>query len=242
MKCIERNIPLIVRTKKNEHYTTISNFALEDNKLSLKAKGLWAFIMTKPNSWNITSRGLASQLKEGRDAVMSAMKELETAGYLERGEHRNTDGTFTTTEAILHEKSTTDNPTTDSPALLVKTNKVNTEGVIVAIATTVPEEKEVKQTYGNPDINEIISTFEKEMDMKLTGLVKERRYAKSLLAKGDLATIKQGILAAAACQTDQYAPQITSIETLFYKWNNLLLYYRKKSKPVETNIDLGDLG
>lgn len=114
----------------------MSNYALNDPSLSLKAKGLWAFIMTKPDGWKITSRGLAGQLKEGRDSILGGLNELEDGGYLIRGEQRSYKGKFSTSDATLYEtpnsvdtvtgKPTTDYPTTENPTVLVNTNIVNT--------------------------------------------------------------------------------------------------------------------
>lgn len=125
---------MIIRAEKTTEYTVVANHALNNLKLSLRAKGLWAFIMTKPDNWNITSRGLASQLKEGKDGVLAAMKELEDAGYLVRGRQKQVNGRFITMESILYEKPKTvsafpdtEFPDTEKPAVLVNTKQVNTK-------------------------------------------------------------------------------------------------------------------
>lgn len=250
MRFTERNTQLIIRTDKSKNYTVMANYALNDDRLSLKACGLWAWLMSKPDNWQISINGIYAQRKEGRDAIRSAITELEDSGYLIRAPQvRKEDGTYGSAESVLHESSvlenTTSGNTTSENPIQVNTDKVNTDKVIVTNVTTVPESeilKPIKKIYGNPDVNEIIETFEKEMDMKLTEVTKQRKFAKLLLNRGDLIVIKQGILAAAACQADQYAPQITSIEKLYYKWNDLLAYYRKRQKKqAEPNVDLGDL-
>lgn len=116
---------MIVRTEKNKNYTIIANYALNDPNLSLKAKGLWTVIMSKPDEWNINSRGLASELKEGREAIMSALNELEEHGYLQRGKPRKKNGQYYQTENVLYEFPWSENPTTENP-----TTNINTEQVI----------------------------------------------------------------------------------------------------------------
>jgi hypothetical protein len=122
---------MTIRIDKNENYTTIANFALNDPNLSLKAKGLWAFLMSKPNDWKISYRGLMSQLKEGQSAILSAMKELEKEGYLVRGEKfRMPGGTFKQDDSILFEKPCVENLSADSSRTKVNTDKVNTDKYI----------------------------------------------------------------------------------------------------------------
>lgn len=77
---------------KNANYVTICNKALRDKRLSLKAKGLYAVITSLPDGWDYTVAGLTAILKESRDAVRTAIIELEEAGYIKRGRVRNEHG------------------------------------------------------------------------------------------------------------------------------------------------------
>lgn len=112
---------MIIRTEKNKDYTVIANFALNDSNLSLKAKGLWAYIMTKPDKWNINGRGLAEQLKESRPTINTILKELEEHGYLQRGVVRENNGKFSQSENILYEQPWTKNPSTVNLSTKVNT-------------------------------------------------------------------------------------------------------------------------
>ncbi|MGO4860030.1 hypothetical protein [Arthrobacter sp. 2MCAF14] len=98
----------LIRSVKNANYTTISNVAANDPGLSLKSKGLFYFLMSKPDSWTITERGLMAQLREGRTAVAAALKELEAAGYLQRETLRNDNGKFTAGATVLREEPCSD--------------------------------------------------------------------------------------------------------------------------------------
>ena len=112
---------MIIRTEKNKDYTVIANFALNDSNLSLKAKGLWVYIMTKPDKWNINGRGLAEQLKESRPTINTILKELEEHGYLQRGVVRENNGKFSQSENILYEQPWTKNPSTVNLSTKVNT-------------------------------------------------------------------------------------------------------------------------
>lgn len=70
-----------ITRKKNTNYTCMSNVFLRDNKLSLKAKGLLATIMSLPDNWDFSIKGIVKLLPEGRTAVYSAIDELKKAGY-----------------------------------------------------------------------------------------------------------------------------------------------------------------
>ena len=61
-------------------------------------------ILSLPEEWNYTTRGLAYICKEGVDAIGSALKELETAGYIVRRQLRGTNGRITDTEYIIYEQ------------------------------------------------------------------------------------------------------------------------------------------
>ena len=107
----------VFRIERTRDYTVMSNHHLRNANLSLKAKGLLSMILSLPEEWNYTTRGLASICKEGVDAIGSALKELETAGYIVRRQLRGTNGRITDTEYIIYEQPQPDmsQPDTDSP-------------------------------------------------------------------------------------------------------------------------------
>lgn len=82
--------------KKKVYFAQVSNNALRDNKLSLKAKGLYALIQSYITIENFTlyKTTLKKQCAEGEKAFESAWKELKDNGYLIQDRHRNTDGSF----------------------------------------------------------------------------------------------------------------------------------------------------
>lgn len=94
----------VIRVIKNENYTTMSNYHLRDGKLSLRAKGLMSIILSLPDNWDYSVRGLAAICKEGRDAVSKTIEELETAGYIVRRQSRNGAGTFGKIEYLVYEQ------------------------------------------------------------------------------------------------------------------------------------------
>ena len=104
----------VFRINKTQDYTVMSNFHLKDRSLSLKSKGLLSLILSLPEDWNYTTRGLAAICKEGVDSIGTALKELERAGYIKRNRLRDEKGKITDTEYVIFEKPQ-DNPDTAQP-------------------------------------------------------------------------------------------------------------------------------
>ena len=70
----------VFRIERTRDYTVMSNHHLKDTALSLKAKGLLSMMLSLPDEWNYTTRGLAAICKEGVDAIGGALRELEKGG------------------------------------------------------------------------------------------------------------------------------------------------------------------
>ena len=94
----------IFRVERTRDYTVMSNHHLKDTGLSLKSKGLLSIMLSLPESWNYTTRGLAAICREGVDAIGSAIRELEAAGYIVRRLLRGDDGRITDTEYVIYER------------------------------------------------------------------------------------------------------------------------------------------
>ena len=95
----------VFRIERTRDYTVMSNHHLRNEKLSLKAKGLLSMMLSLPDDWNYTTRGLAKICKEGVDAIGGALRELETAGYIVRHQLRDRQGRISDTEYVIYEHS-----------------------------------------------------------------------------------------------------------------------------------------
>lgn len=73
-------------------YATIPNDLLNNADVSLKAKGLYGFIQSKPDDWNFSAERIALQTKDGKDSVKVALQELEAVGYLTRNKYQDNKG------------------------------------------------------------------------------------------------------------------------------------------------------
>ena len=59
----------------------MSNHHLRDKSLSLKAKGLLSLMLSLPEEWDYTTKGLARICKDGVDSICAGVRELEEHGY-----------------------------------------------------------------------------------------------------------------------------------------------------------------
>ena len=91
-----------INVVKRDNFTIINNHVLQNKNLSLKAKGLYAFMWSLPPDWDYSVNGLVAVLKEGRDAINVALKELENEGYLVRSISRS-GGKFSDMDYCLNE-------------------------------------------------------------------------------------------------------------------------------------------
>ncbi len=100
----------IVRVIKSKDYTTICNRIFKDRRLSLKAKGLLAMLLSFSDSWKLSISGLEVILKEGRTSIRSTINELIKHGYVEREQVRK-EGMFVGVNYIVFESPKLQNPT-----------------------------------------------------------------------------------------------------------------------------------
>lgn len=98
---------MIVRVSKTTgNYSIIHNHPLSDPRLSLKAKGLAAYLLTKPDTWSITITNIETYNQDGQDAIKAALQELERCGYLKRRRVNNPMNGLLEWERTLYETPT----------------------------------------------------------------------------------------------------------------------------------------
>lgn len=126
-----------VYKKLTSDFTVVANEILR-HKLSLKALGLYLYIINKPDGWDFSVSGTEQQVSDGKSSINAGLKELEDAGFLYRVQNRE-EGKFSSNDWIITdkpmlspfaEKPLTEKPSTEKPLtenqLQVNTNKVNT--------------------------------------------------------------------------------------------------------------------
>lgn len=108
----------VFRIEKQKNYTVMSNHHLKNAALSLKAKGLLSQMLSLPDDWDYSLKGLAKINKESIDAIRTAVWELEKAGYIVRSQGHGEHGKFSGIEYIIYETPQlgTEKADADTPA------------------------------------------------------------------------------------------------------------------------------
>lgn len=163
----------VFRVEKNKNYTVMSNHHLRNKELSLKSKGLLSLMLSLPDEWDYTLKGLSMICKEGIDAIRVSIVELENHGYIERRRNRNEKGQLTNTEYIIREFPITvpvksespmlEEPTLENPIL----DNPTQEKPILENSTQINKDKTIKKELNKdsikyPSINhkkQSVSTF-----------------------------------------------------------------------------------
>ena len=106
----------VFRVERNKGYTVMSNHHLRNKDLTLKAKGLLSQMLSLPEDWDYTLKGLVLINREKIDAIRQAIRELEQAGYIVRSRERDERGRLRGADYVIYEQPQTP-PALDLPTL-----------------------------------------------------------------------------------------------------------------------------
>ena len=141
---------------KNANYTTISNVFLRDKNLSLKSKGLLATILSLPETWDFSIKGICSVVKEGTTAVYSAIDELKENGYCKVSVNRNEKGMILGNDYTFYENPNMENLNVDNQSQINTNNNIIRNTKNIFDKEIKKEEKEYKEKFA-----EFVSAYKK---------------------------------------------------------------------------------
>lgn len=131
------------RNLKREPFTQIRNSAARDPHMSLSARGVLLTMLSFPDDWVYHQTHLVTLTSNGRDALRSAIRELEQLGYLRRTQVRNENGTLGDTiyevadfPFVQDGTSTVDGKSVAGPPVAGESDTTNTD------ITKTPDSKE----------------------------------------------------------------------------------------------------
>ncbi len=70
-------------------FTQVANGVLLDKRISAKAKGLYAYLYSKPDGWDFAVKRIVLEMVDGEDSINEGLKELEKYGFLTRKRQGN---------------------------------------------------------------------------------------------------------------------------------------------------------
>ena len=135
-----------LRKEHKENYTCISNDVFKSD-LSLKARGMLCTMLSLPDDWEFSENGLQAILKDGQTSVRSAIKELESTGFLSRTRERDENGRMGKCVWIVCDYPRFENPNLvnsslgNEPQLSTKESSTNRP-------TTKESKREPRHKYG----------------------------------------------------------------------------------------------
>jgi hypothetical protein len=112
----------IIKPSKFDHFTIVPNAIFRHEGISQQATGLYCYLFSHSSNQEITINFITNHFKNGRDAVRSAIAELESFGYLQREQLRQ-NGKIVAYNYILKDTPATEKPPTEKPS----TEKPSTE-------------------------------------------------------------------------------------------------------------------
>lgn len=214
-------------------YATIPNDLVNSIDISLKAKGLFAYIQSKPDGWEFSAERISNQLKEGLPTINSALKELESNGYLKRERYQNEFGhwhvQYLLCEIPVAENLMLGNPVQENPNTGKPTNNIKQESIKQEINKTI----EVNNK-GEVEIVEFVSfrdyLFQTWFDYK-----KQKKSKYTEIGKAKLMKLWEGKT------DDQLQSAIehsiaNNYQGLFEPKNNNSVIAEKKGK-IQTNLE-----
>ncbi|GBG95212.1 hypothetical protein LFYK43_16710 [Ligilactobacillus salitolerans] len=151
--------------QRQKGFTTIDNKVIRDDKLSWKARGIFAYLWSQADDWNFYETEIAKHSADGRDSLRSGLKELETVGYLKRKRVRNGKGQVTDSEWILTDKPMLNEPMLKNPTQVnttlrntnlknnqleeILTERKENSAIVIAPRSLASEFEEIWNQYPN---------------------------------------------------------------------------------------------
>ena len=145
----------VFRIEKTRDYTVMSNYHLRDMSLSLKAKGLLSLMLSLPENWDYTMKGLARICKDGIDSISGGIRELEAHGYLIRSRVRSANGQLGSIEYTILEQPKAPSPTQEKP---IRENPVQANPMLDAPIQENPAQLNKEESSNYPSKTDLSIT------------------------------------------------------------------------------------
>lgn len=224
----------IFRIEKTKNYTVLSNYHFKEKDMSLKAKGLLSLMLSLPDSWNYTIKGLVTLSKDGKDSVMSALAELEEFRYLERKRTTDKKGRFTGIEYYIYEQPIpySENQNSDNQ----KAEEQDAENPPLLNTKQLKTEfKKVLKDKDTKDINDYLDILEVVVDDRLRNLyvdfIENRRSAGAPISRNGLVHLMERVRDIAGIDVERQRELLRT--AVINNWKNV---YSKAEEPKDDEV------
>lgn len=195
----------VIRVKKSNKYTSISNTLLQDRTLTLRARGLLTFMLSLPDDWDYSVKGLASIMKVSERQIRSTLNEIEDAGYLVRTQGKDENGKFQKVIFDIYEESQKTQKSEENQGFSPvdkKRNAVKPDAVSVTQQNNKYKQNnnnsfsKKERKPGRRSYNDIIDSVieDEELKAELIEYIKWRKMAKKTLTNYILEGLLQQLL------------------------------------------------
>lgn len=208
---------LVVKSR----YGTIPNDVL-NSKLSFKAKGLYAFIQSKPDGWKFSAERIKKTSGDGLTRIKSGLKELETVGLLKRIKYKDQKGHWEW-DYVLLEKPPVENQPVDSEPV---------DSELVETLPNISKQEVVKKrskkevVNSEPSSQEIVTIIDlfivfNKAGKSWYGNKTQRASIKRLIEEYGAENVMKAVKILPEVNTRPYFPTITTPHMLEQKWTQL---------------------
>ena len=189
---------VIKRVPDNIPYTVIGNHILQNDILSLTARGLLAYLISKPPDFQIRVDQLRDHFQEGRRRVTNALEELKESGFLKKQQIRNDKGQVKSWQWIISQEP--QNPDVQMSTSSHLENEPEKPDVQMSTSSHVDNyinkrnKDEIKYKEKNKELDPAFESWWSDWRMKVTRnpgrKAKAKEHFKRLLANFSVAEIE----------------------------------------------------
>lgn len=107
---------MIIRRHITSNFTVIPNEALLDERLTIGARWLLCYLLSRPQDWQVQIADIQKKAAVGRDKAYALVKELITIGWVRKDAARDDDGRWGGVEyVVMDEPEASDQPLPENP-------------------------------------------------------------------------------------------------------------------------------
>jgi len=224
------------KLKIKNKYSTIPNSLLNDKNISLKAKGLFAYLQGKPEHWKFSKDRMVSQLKEGLSSIKSCIKELKEYGYLKTVPIKNEVGKFIGQDYLLDDKPSVGKPTLRKTRTTENHTCISNKDLSKKDSSKKDINNIAKTSFAKNETNKILDIFYDYNPAINFGNKTQRQAIDFFIRKYGVEDTINIVTLALQNQSEQFCPVITTPLQLKNKFGDLRAFLDRKKKAEEVQL------